>query len=69
MLYFLVFYFGFCMGCSLIYDLDYNNNLDYSFRFNKIPLHVILIRLLSSPVLIPIIFISETIDYVNSKYI
>lgn len=67
--YLLVFYLGFCAGCSLVYDLDYNNNLDHDFRFNKIPLHVILFRLLFSSILIPIIFVFELVDYVNLKSI
>lgn len=60
-------YLGFCIGCSLVYDLNYNNNLEYAFRFNKITWYVILLRIILSPVLIPLIFITELIEYFNSK--
>ncbi|MCM1260546.1 MAG: hypothetical protein NC222_06285 [Staphylococcus sp.] len=63
----LYMYLGFCMGCILVSDLNYNNNLDYNFRYSKVPLYVIAIRMIISPILVPLIFVSEIIDYVNSK--
>lgn len=69
MLYALCIYLGFCAGCSLVSDLNYNNNLEHDFRFNRVPWHIIVIRVLISSILVPFIFISEVIEYINSKYI